>query len=91
MGEMMHGGLAEKCLAGADQLLAVPRKVTFEQAASLPVAGLSSPRSVSVCYRKDACISPAARRFIEILKSTAMDIAPEWSCVARLAAHTCEP
>jgi NADPH:quinone reductase-like Zn-dependent oxidoreductase len=38
MGEMMHGGLAEKCLVAADQLIAMPDKVTFEQAASLPVA-----------------------------------------------------
>jgi len=38
MGEMMHGGLAEKCLVAADQLIAMPDKVTFEEAASLPVA-----------------------------------------------------
>ena len=38
MGEMMHGGLAEKCLVAADQLIAMPDNVTFEQAASLPVA-----------------------------------------------------
>ena len=38
MGEMMHGGLAEKCLVAADQLIAMPDAVTFEQAASLPVA-----------------------------------------------------
>ena len=38
MGEMMHGGLAEKCLVAADQLIRMPAEVTFEQAASLPVA-----------------------------------------------------
>lgn len=38
MGEMMHGGLAEKCLVAADQLIAMPEKVSFEEAASLPVA-----------------------------------------------------
>jgi alcohol dehydrogenase len=38
MGEMMHGGLAEKCLVAADQLIRMPDKVTFEEAASLPVA-----------------------------------------------------
>ena len=38
MGEMMLGGLAEKCLVSADQLIAMPDKVSFEQAASLPVA-----------------------------------------------------
>jgi NADPH:quinone reductase-like Zn-dependent oxidoreductase len=38
MGEMMHGGLAEKCLVAEHQLLRMPDKVSFEQAASLPVA-----------------------------------------------------
>jgi alcohol dehydrogenase len=38
MGEMMHGGLAEKCLVAADQLLRMPENVSFEEAASLPVA-----------------------------------------------------
>ena len=38
MGEMMHGGLAEKCLVAADQLIAMPDRVTYEEAASLPVA-----------------------------------------------------
>ena len=38
MGEMMHGGLAEKCLVAADQLIRMPDKVTFAQAAALPVA-----------------------------------------------------
>jgi len=38
MGEMMLGGLAEKCLVAADQLIRMPGKVTFEEAASLPVA-----------------------------------------------------
>jgi len=38
MGEMMHGGLAEKCLVAADQLIRMPDKVSFEEAASLPVA-----------------------------------------------------
>ncbi len=38
MGEMMHGGLAEKCLVAAEQLIRMPADVTFEQAAALPVA-----------------------------------------------------
>jgi alcohol dehydrogenase len=38
MGEMMHGGLAEKCLVAADQLIRMPDAVSFEQAAALPVA-----------------------------------------------------
>jgi len=38
MGEMLDGGMAEYCLVTADQLVAMPAHVTFEQAASLPVA-----------------------------------------------------
>ncbi len=38
MGEMMDGGMAEYCLVAAEQLIAMPDKVTFEEAASLPVA-----------------------------------------------------
>src|SRR5437870_2152749 len=38
MGEMMHGGLAEKCLVAQHQLIRIPDGVTYEDAASLPVA-----------------------------------------------------
>jgi NADPH:quinone reductase-like Zn-dependent oxidoreductase len=38
MGEMLDGGMAEYCLVSADQLVAMPLGVSFEQAASLPVA-----------------------------------------------------
>jgi alcohol dehydrogenase len=38
MGEMMHGGLAERCLVAEHQLIRMPDKVTYAQAASLPVA-----------------------------------------------------
>jgi NADPH:quinone reductase-like Zn-dependent oxidoreductase len=38
MGEMLDGGMAEYCLVETDQLIAMPDGVTFEQAASLPVA-----------------------------------------------------
>jgi NADPH:quinone reductase-like Zn-dependent oxidoreductase len=38
MGEMMHGGLAEQCLVAEHQLIRMPAKVTFEEAAALPVA-----------------------------------------------------
>ena len=34
-------------------------------------------RRVGVVYRKDAYLSPAARRFIEILKATAKKLAAE--------------
>jgi len=38
MGEMMHGGLAEQCLVAEHQLIRMPEGVSFEDAASLPVA-----------------------------------------------------
>src|SRR5580658_2354354 len=38
MGEMLDGGMAEYCAVAADQLVAIPPHVTFEEAASLPVA-----------------------------------------------------
>jgi NADPH:quinone reductase-like Zn-dependent oxidoreductase len=38
MGEMLDGGMAEYCLVAADQLVAMPQGVSFEEAASLPVA-----------------------------------------------------
>jgi alcohol dehydrogenase len=38
MGEMLDGGMAEYCLVAADQLVAMPADVSFEEAASLPVA-----------------------------------------------------
>ena len=38
MGEMLDGGMAEYCRVAADQLVAMPDGVSFEQAAALPVA-----------------------------------------------------
>jgi 2-desacetyl-2-hydroxyethyl bacteriochlorophyllide A dehydrogenase len=38
MGEMLDGGMAQYCLVAADQLIAMPAKVSFEDAAALPVA-----------------------------------------------------
>ena len=38
MGETIHGGLAERCRAGAHQLIRIPDRVSFAAAAALPVA-----------------------------------------------------
>ena len=38
MGEMLDGGMQEYCLVAADQLIRMPGGVSFEDAASLPVA-----------------------------------------------------
>jgi 2-desacetyl-2-hydroxyethyl bacteriochlorophyllide A dehydrogenase len=46
MGEMIHGGLAEKCLVAQHQLIRMPDSVTYEDAASLPVAYGSAHRMI---------------------------------------------
>jgi alcohol dehydrogenase len=38
MGEMLDGGMAEYCVVSAAQLIAMPEKVSFDDAAALPVA-----------------------------------------------------
>jgi NADPH:quinone reductase-like Zn-dependent oxidoreductase len=38
MGEMLDGGMAERCLVAADQLIRMPESVSFVDAAALPVA-----------------------------------------------------
>jgi NADPH:quinone reductase-like Zn-dependent oxidoreductase len=38
MGEMLDGGMAQYCRVAADQLIAMPDDVSFEEAAALPVA-----------------------------------------------------
>lgn len=38
MGEMLDGGLAEYCVCAAEQLIRIPKGVSFAQAAALPVA-----------------------------------------------------
>lgn len=43
----------------------------------LPIRGFQVKRSVGVLHRKDAYLSPAARQFIKILKTTAKSIARE--------------
>ena len=45
--------------------------------AELRVKGLTYSRSLDVSYRKDAYLPPAARRLIELLKTTAKEIANE--------------
>lgn len=61
----------------ASDLVGVTVKANVQAAAAqlqlkiLPVKGLDWVRPVAVAYRKDAYLSPAARRFIEILEATA--------------------
>ena len=69
-------------LSSADWLTYGPRQFFRRggprpKVVEIPVKALSRPRHVSVYYRKDAYLSPAARRFIEILKVTAKTIVTE--------------
>ncbi len=66
---------------GASRLLSLaPRRIVRQVAsrlhlAEIPVKGPTWIRHIGVGYRKDGYLSPVARRFIEILKATAKDIA----------------
>ena len=69
-------------VASSDVLGLTARRFVREAAAPLDlveirVQGLPWIRPVGVCHRKDAYLSPAARRFIEILKSTARGLGKE--------------
>jgi DNA-binding transcriptional LysR family regulator len=69
-------------VAASDVLGFTARRFLREAAArlrltELRVKGLPWIRAVGVSYRKDAYLSPAARRFIELLKMTAKEIAAE--------------
>jgi len=61
---------------GRTNLLGIAVKGNLHATASryglkiLPVKGLDWVRPVAIAYRKDAYLSPAARRFIDILKAT---------------------
>jgi DNA-binding transcriptional LysR family regulator len=71
-----------RAVAGSD-LLGFTAKGLLRQVAQqygfveLPVKKLSWQRSVGVIYRKEAYLSPTARRFIDILKSPAREISKE--------------
>ncbi len=71
-----------RAVAGSD-LVGVSVKRNVHAAATqlrlkiLPVKGLDWVRPVAIAYRKDAYLSPAARRLIEILKATARAITEE--------------
>ena len=62
MGEMMHGGLAEKCLVAEHQLIRMPDKVRFEEAAALPVAYGTAHRMIITHHSVKQGQSARARR-----------------------------
>jgi DNA-binding transcriptional LysR family regulator len=67
-------------LLASSQLLTLGPRRFFQDGAwrsrltELMVKDFSSRRRIGVCYRKDAYLSPAVRRFIGILKETAKEI-----------------
>lgn len=71
-----------RTVASSD-LLGIASKQVVRTAAShlrlviLPVKDRNWIRPAAVAYRKDAYLSPAAKRFIEILKTTAKEISAE--------------
>ena len=77
----MHGGLAEKCLVAADQLIAMPDKVTFEEAASLPVAYGTAHRMIITHNTIKRDFKPISRHFLKagfaIMREIAADNAPD--------------
>ena len=68
-------------LVAASELLGFTSRQTVQYAtahnsiAEVRVKDLSVTRRIGVIYRKDAYLPPAARRFMEILKATAKEIA----------------
>jgi DNA-binding transcriptional LysR family regulator len=74
--------LRQHLIAASDLLAFGSRSVAQYAAAHFRIAvlrikNLAYTRRVGVIYRKDAYLSPAARRFIEILKTTAKESAAE--------------
>lgn len=65
---------------GSSRLLGIAPRRTLREVASrlrlaeIPVKGLAWTRQVGVGYRKEAYLSPVARRFIEILRATAKKV-----------------
>jgi len=71
-----------QAVASSDLLDFTSRQVLLQAAhrfrlVGIPVKELEWTRPIGVIYRKDAYLSPAAKRFIEILKTTAKEIAKE--------------
>ena len=71
-----------QAIGSSDLLGVAPRRSVREVASRLqlteiPLKGLTLKRQVGVGYRKGAYLAPVARRFIEILKATAKEIAKQ--------------
>ena len=69
--------VASTNLLGASSRRVLKQTTPQFRLTELPVKEFSGTRRIGVTYRKDAYLSPAAKRFIEILKATAKEIAAE--------------
>jgi DNA-binding transcriptional LysR family regulator len=68
---LKHQIVADSDLLGFAAKRAVSKAAPRSRLVALRVRDLAYARRVGVMYRKDAYLSPAARRFVEILKRTA--------------------
>lgn len=66
--------VASTDLLGTSSRRVLRQSATRHRIVELPVREFKAKRGVGVFYRKDAYLSPVARRFIEILKITAKNI-----------------
>lgn len=66
--------VASTDLLGTSSRRVLRQTATRHRIVELPVKEFKAKRGVGVFYRKDAYLSPVARRFIEILKVTAKNI-----------------
>jgi DNA-binding transcriptional LysR family regulator len=73
-------------LLGFGSLRAMEQSSTVESAVAVPVKEIAWSRRVGVSYRSNAYVSPAARRFIDILKRVAATVAERSSPLVRRAA-----
>ena len=65
--------LASSDLVGFTAKSAVREAAVRYGIVEIPIKGWTYTRRAGVIYRKDAYLSPAAKRFIEILKATAKE------------------
>ena len=73
---LRHQLLASSDLLGFASKRVVRQATPSSRFVELRIRDLTYTRRVGVMYRKDAYLSPAAQRFIEILKATANEVTP---------------
>ena len=69
-----HRIVADTNLVGFAPKQSISETFPHARCVALDVSDLNYTRRVGVMYRKDAYLSPAARRFMEVLKQTAKEV-----------------